>query len=99
MDKPSRGSHRLSRRQMLQIGTLGACGLTLPRLLEARALASSGARTAGAAQPGFGKAKACSLLFQLGGPSQLDTVHMKPDAPAEVRGEFRPIATSVAGAF
>jgi hypothetical protein len=37
------------------------------------------------------------VLFQLGGPSQLDTFDMKPDAPTEVRGEFRPIATSVAG--
>jgi hypothetical protein len=84
---------------MFQIGALAACGLTLPRLLEARALASSGARTAGAAQPGFGKAKSCILLFQLGGPSQLDTFDMKPDAPVEVRGEFSPIATSVAGTF
>jgi hypothetical protein len=84
---------------MLQIGALGASGLTVPLLLEARALASAGGRAASAGRPGFGKAKACILLFQLGGPSQLDTFDMKPDAPSEVRGEFRPIATSVPGTF
>ena len=42
---------------------------------------------------GFGRAKACILIFQWGGPSQLDTWDPKPDAPAEIRGEFRPIAT------
>ena len=37
------------------------------------------------------------MLFTLGGPSQLDTWDMKPDAPAEIRGPFKPIATNVAG--
>ncbi|MEZ6060212.1 MAG: DUF1501 domain-containing protein [Planctomycetaceae bacterium] len=46
---------------------------------------------------GFGGAKRCILLFMWGGPSQLDTFDMKPDAPAEVRGEFRPVATAVPG--
>src|SRR5262249_14268759 len=45
----------------------------------------------------FGKAKACILLFHFGGPAQQDTFDMKPNAPAQIRGEFRPIATSVPG--
>ena len=46
---------------------------------------------------GFGRAKSCILLFMGGGPSQLATFDLKPDAPAEVRGDFRPIATDVPG--
>jgi hypothetical protein len=42
-------------------------------------------------------AKSCILLWMAGGPSHLDTFDLKPDAPAEIRGEFRPIATSVPG--
>ena len=41
--------------------------------------------------------RACILVFYYGGPSHLDTFDLKPDAPAEVRGEFKPIATSVPG--
>ena len=41
--------------------------------------------------------RACILVFYYGGPSQLDTYDLKPNAPAEVRGEFRPIATTVPG--
>jgi uncharacterized protein (DUF1501 family) len=44
----------------------------------------------------FGRAKRCILLFMWGGPSQLETWDMKPDAPQEVRGEFHPISTKVA---
>src|SRR6202035_2128456 len=44
-----------------------------------------------------GRIRSCILLFYYGGPSHLDTWDMKPDAPAEVRGEFRPISTRVAG--
>jgi hypothetical protein len=46
---------------------------------------------------GFGAAKSCILLFMGGGPSQLATFDLKPDAPAEVRGDFRPIPTDVPG--
>lgn len=82
-----------SRREFLRIGGLGLVGTTLPHLLEARAAAAD---TAGAA-PGFGKAKRCIFLFMWGGPAQQDTWDMKPDAPEEFRGEFRPIATAVPG--
>jgi len=46
---------------------------------------------------GFGKAKRCIFLFMWGGPSQLDTFDMKPDAPAEIRGLFKPMSTRVPG--
>ncbi len=83
--------HVLHRRDVLQLGALGTVGLSLPSLLADRARADQrpGARS--------GKAKACILLFHFGGPSHHDTFDMKPLAPAEVRGEFRPIATSVPG--
>ncbi len=45
----------------------------------------------------FGKAKACILIYLYGGPSHVDIWDMKPNAPAEIRGEFRPIATNVPG--
>jgi hypothetical protein len=82
---------RLSRRELLRVGGLGAFGLSLSELLAAR----------GAADPvralSRGAAKSCILLFMWGGPSQLDTWDPKPEAPDGVRGEFRPIATRVPG--
>ena len=45
----------------------------------------------------FGRARACIVLFMWGGPAQQDTWDMKPDAPAEYRGEFKPIRTNVPG--
>lgn len=78
----------LTRRQCLTWGTLGAAGLTLPRLLAAQE-ASAGKITA--------TADACIILFLNGGPSHLDMWDMKPDAPAEVRGEFNSIESSLPG--
>lgn len=86
----------LSRREMLRIGGLSLSGLTLPMLLDSnRATAAS--RREGARPASFGKAKNCIILYLSGGPAQLDTFDPKPDAPAEIRGEFNPIATSVTG--
>jgi uncharacterized protein (DUF1501 family) len=83
---------RPSRREALCVGGLGVLGLGLSGLLAGQAAAGSTSRPRTA-----GKAKSCILLFMWGGPSQLDTWDPKPDAPAEVRGEFRPIATNVPG--
>jgi hypothetical protein len=80
----------LSRRRLLQVGTLGCFGLTLSRLLEAEVARAPARRT-------VGKVKSCILLFYYGGPSHLDTWDMKPGAPREVRGEFRPMATRIPG--
>lgn len=84
-----RGLRGVSRRRLLQIGSLGAVGLTLPRLLAAEALRPTDAPEA--------RADACILIFLNGGPSHLDMWDMKPSAPAGIRGEFSPIATSVPG--
>jgi hypothetical protein len=83
-------ANQLSRRAFLEVGALGTFGLALPTLLRAGAARQAGER-------GFGRAKRCILLFLTGGPPQLDTFDLKPDAPAEVRGELRPIATCVPG--
>jgi hypothetical protein len=81
----------LTRREWLHVGGLGLFGLSLPALLESRqAHAASAGRT-------FGKAKACIVLFLLGGPPQHETWDPKPDAPVEIRGDLRPIASSLPG--
>ncbi|MGE3806901.1 MAG: DUF1501 domain-containing protein, partial [Gemmataceae bacterium] len=78
-----RGFARMNRRQLLQVGGLGLLGLQASKQAEA-------------ARP---KARAKSVIFlhQFGGPSQTDTLDMKPDAPDKIRGELKPIATSVPG--
>src|SRR6478672_7265351 len=88
---------KLTRREVLRVGGLGigSHGLGLPTLLRAREAAGAGA--AGAGLHGFGRAKACIVLFMWGGPAQQDTWDLKPDAPEQVRGEFKPIPTTVPG--
>ncbi len=73
---------------MLQVGGIGLWGLNLPGLLRAEA------QTTKRFAP---KADSCILVFLDGGPSHLDMWDMKPDAPAEIRGEFKPIPTSLPG--
>jgi hypothetical protein len=95
-----RRSHLLQRRQILQAGTLSALGLGWGDVLSRAALAGQGTEQGSSFQNGASakpRAKACILLFMWGGPSQLETFDLKPDAPAEVRGEFNPIATKVPG--
>ncbi|MFO0877982.1 MAG: DUF1501 domain-containing protein [Gemmataceae bacterium] len=88
-----RGSSRATpctgptRRSLLQVGALSALGLSLPRWLAAREATPAPAR----------KDLNCILLWMGGGPSNIDTFDMKPDAPAEYRGEFRPIASRLPG--
>jgi hypothetical protein len=79
--------HTITRRHLLQVGALGLTGFGLPGWLRA------------AEAPARRKARAKSVIFlhQWGGPSQHDSFDMKPAAPAEVRGELKPIATTVPG--
>ena len=79
----------VSRRNFLRIGALGLGGLTLPQMLQAEAAA--GIRSAG------NQHKAVIMIFLPGGPSHQDMFDLKMDAPSEVRGEFKPIATNVPG--
>ncbi|MFO0936931.1 MAG: DUF1501 domain-containing protein [Gemmataceae bacterium] len=81
---------RPHRRDWLLSGGLGLFGLSLPNLLRAE----DQSRKSTSPSP---SAKSCVLFILHGGPSQLDTWDMKPAAPLEVRGEFKPIATSVPG--
>ena len=79
-----------SRRNFLKIGAFGA-GLTLADVLRLRSEAS-----APAARP-TSRPKSAIMIYLPGGPSHMDMYDLKPEAPAEFRGEFRPIATNVAG--
>lgn len=80
---------RMTRRDCVKIGAIGLGGLSLPDLFRLRGLAE-GVKAAP-------RAKSVILLFLSGGPSQLDMWDMKPDAPEEIRGTFRPIDTVVPG--
>jgi hypothetical protein len=82
----------LSRREWLQVGGMGLLGLGLPNLLRAEK-----SKTNKHAAPASARAKSCIMLFLAGGPSHHDMWDMKPAAPAEVRGEFKPISTTVPG--
>jgi hypothetical protein len=79
----------VSRRNFLQIGAFGA-GLTLADMLRAKALASPAASRST-------RPKSAIMIFLPGGPSHMDMYDLKPEAPTEFRGEFRPIATNVPG--
>src|SRR5262245_51905078 len=84
-----------TRREMLQAGALSLFGLGLSDFFR---LAEAQATPAPAPRPRtFGRAKACILLYLYGAPSQLETFDMKPAAPAEIRGELRPIRSSLRG--
>ncbi|MCA9045269.1 MAG: DUF1501 domain-containing protein, partial [Planctomycetaceae bacterium] len=76
----------ITRRDMLRIGTLAVGGLTLPQLLRAEQLA--GVRNS---------RKAVIMIYMCGAPSHQDMYDLKMEAPSEIRGEFKPIATSVPG--
>src|SRR5436305_6240117 len=77
-----------TRRTFLRAGALAVGGLTLPGLLQLRARG---------AQSASGSRKSVILIWQAGGPSHIDMYDLKPSAPAEVRGEFKPIPTNVPG--
>lgn len=83
---PVTGEHRLSRRGFLNIGALGLGGLTLPGLL--RAEQQAGVRSLN---------KSVILIYLVGGPPHQDMFDLKPDAPQEIAGPWRPIATNVTG--
>ncbi|MBC8114230.1 MAG: DUF1501 domain-containing protein, partial [Candidatus Saccharimonas sp.] len=85
-------SRSCSRRRWLQAGALGLTGLSLPELFAARAMSQ-----AAGPRESFGRAKRCVMLFLTGGVPQHDSWDPKPEAPANVRGELSPIATSVPG--
>src|SRR5690349_9605706 len=84
---PHRLCNGVSRRDALKIGTLGIAGFTLADVLQLKAEAA----------PARGKATSIIMIHLSGGPSHVDTYDMKPEAPAEIRGEFKAINTNVDG--
>lgn len=77
----------ITRREMLRVGGLALGGLTLADVLRGRASANAGA----------GRGKSVIMIWLRGGASHIDSYDMKPLAPAEIRGEFKPISTNVPG--
>ena len=82
----------ITRRNFLKIGAFGA-GLTLADMLRLQARASTTPNQAAARS----RPKSAIMIYLPGGPSHMDMYDLKPDAPAEFRGEFRPIQTNVSG--
>jgi Protein of unknown function (DUF1501) len=83
-------STRITRRRLLQAGGIGALSLASPGMVAASVDADRGLR-------GVAAEKSCIFILLCGGPSHLDTWDLKPDAPDDIRGPYRPIATSVPG--
>src|SRR5436190_12810436 len=81
-------SSSVSRRQLLQLGGVGMLGLGLPDLLHT-GVAPAGSRR--------GTEKSCIFIVQYGGASHIDSWDLKPDAPHDIRGPYKPIATRVPG--
>ena len=88
-----------TRREMLCAGGWSALCLSMADLLRFRAAQAAESQAPGAAlpRPSFGKAKSCIILYLYGAPSQLELYDLKPAAPEEIRGTFKPIATSLPG--
>ncbi|MDB5337927.1 MAG: hypothetical protein JWN70_3546, partial [Planctomycetaceae bacterium] len=81
--------HGVTRRSFLEAGETGLAGLSLPTLLSLQ--------SAGAVESQNAKIRNCITIFLVGSPGHLDTWDMKPEAPAEIRGKFKPISTNAPG--
>ena len=86
-DNQQRTCQGVTRRGFLQVGFLGAMGLSFPQLLQAQEAGKKAGK----------KQRSVILVWLWGGPSHIDTFDMKPDAPSEYRGPYRPIGTNVPG--
>lgn len=87
LGRPRAACDGISRRELLSAAGTGLFGLSLPRVLAAESMA-----------PGQGgRAKSVIFMLLFGGPSQLETFDMKPDAPSQIRGPFQPIASRTPG--
>src|SRR6185503_2641910 len=97
--KPCSGP--VSRRSFMRVGALGVGGLSVSDVFRCRALAAE--KKAARQQPGRAKTGSSDsdtsviFIWLPGGPPHMETYDMKPDAPADYRGDFRPIPTNVAG--
>ncbi|MCA9061008.1 MAG: DUF1501 domain-containing protein [Planctomycetaceae bacterium] len=89
----TRQCHGTTRRALLHAGSLTAAGLSLPQLLATEQARRESENPQGSSAP----ARSVILLWLWGGPSHIDTFDMKPEAPVEYRGPYRPIDTAVSG--
>lgn len=89
LGRPTTLCDGITRREVLRVGGLAFAGLSLADILRLRARAAKGGEEH--------RAKSVILIWMRGGPSHIDSFDMKPEAPAEVRGEFQPIDTNVPG--
>src|SRR5689334_11596974 len=83
-----RTARRITRRRLLQVGGIGLLGLGLPDLLRASAAPASRRPPSD---------RSCIFIVQYGGASHIDSWDLKSDAPEDMRGPYRPIATNVPG--
>lgn len=95
---PGRSGHTCegpTRRELLRAGSLGIFGLSLPQFFAWQQTAGANPKLEGGR--GFASAKSVMFIFLQGGPSHLDIWDPKPDAPANIRGDFKPIKTKIPG--
>ena len=86
------------RREFLRVGGAGLAGLSLANILQLQARQAPGTGPApGQPKNGWGQAKSVIILYLQGGPSHIDIWDPKPDAPSNVRGDFKPIRSVVPG--
>src|SRR3954470_19838726 len=98
--RPGSTCDGFSRRELIRVGGAGLFGLTLAEVLQLQAATKAMADEKPSKEKpksGFGRAKNVILIFLQGGPSHLDIWDNKPDAPSDIRGEFKPIKTNVEG--
>src|SRR5207248_2996917 len=93
---PIRTCEGWSRRELLRVGGAGLLGLNLPEFLSWKAAAAPAKAETNKA---FGAAKSVIMLFLQGGPSHIDIWDPKPDAPSNIRGEFKAIKSNVSGSW
>src|SRR5881397_581355 len=86
-----------SRREFMRVGGAGLFGVALGDILRLQALSSEPASDAAKTKAGWGKAKSVILIFLQGGPSHIDIWDPKPEAPSNVRGEFKTLRSKAPG--
>lgn len=96
MSDPTHNCEGLPRRDFLRLGIGAFAGLSFVDLLRGRAQAAAMARAAGSSSPSTVN---CILVWLDGGPSHYESFDPKPDAPSDIRGEFKPIKTTAPGVY